>query len=149
MKPKTITIIGEHENFPQILLEDLIAQDLQLLFISAGQQKDARFIEKFDELETLAELEFISCEKQACWEADVIILYNPSVIQSKILERIREVATQKTILIISTQSTTINFKALLPHSKVIEIQEKEIKEDTLNTYFSLGEKKVSTPLDSH
>src|SRR5690606_40985882 len=75
MKPKTITIIGEYENFPQILLEDLIAQDLQLLFISAGQQKDARFIEKFDELETLAELEFIDRKSTRLNSSHVKISY--------------------------------------------------------------------------
>lgn len=147
MMTKTIAIIGEYEGFSTTLLKTLAEQNLQLLFVSEDQEKNVKLIKQFEQFETVAEVEFISCEKEGCWEADVIILYKPSMISSAVVERIREVATQKTVLVIdNTPASKLNFKELLPHSKVIEVELTELQDGVLNTYFGIGEQKVSDTL---
>lgn len=149
MWTKTIAILGEQEQYPLELLKILGKQEFQLLFVSSNQETNSRLIKQFDQLETTAEVDFISCEKEGCWEADLIILYKPAKLLSTIIERIREVAIQKTILVISessTQKNDLNLKDLLPHSRVIDVELAELQNGLLNTYFGIEEKKISNTL---
>lgn len=149
MLTKTIAIIAEKEEYPLELLQVLAKQELQLLFVSSDQETNLRLIRQFDQLETVAEVDFISCEREGCWEADLIILYKPAKFLSTIIERIREVAIQKTILVISernTQKNDLNIQELLPHSKVIDLELAELQNGILNTYFAVEEKKISDTL---
>ena len=144
MLTKTITIIGELEEFSTALLKILAEQDLQLLFVSTDQEKNVKLQKQFEQFKTVAEVEFRSSEKEGCWEADVIILYKPSMISTAIIERIKGVATQKTVLVIDNiQENKGNFKELLPHSKVIEVELTALQEICLTTY--LGIRKSEFP----
>lgn len=146
MLTKTIAILTGQEECPLELLKVLGEQKLQLLFVCSDQQRKLRLTKQFEELDTQAELDFISCEKEGCWEADVIILYQPAEFSSEIIERIREVATQKTVLVVSqgqSKKDTHNFEALLPHSKVIAIELAELSDGNINSYFELTEHRIS------
>lgn len=76
--------------------------------------------------ESLSEVEIIDCAKEACWEADIIALFGPEHIKRGLIQQIKEVATQKTVVafneihggasIISNGYSTL--RLLLPHSKV-------------------------------
>src|SRR5690606_7402088 len=149
MWTKTIAILGEQEQYPLELLKILGKQEFQLLFVSSNQETNSRLIRQFDQLETTAEVDFISCAKEGCWEADLIILYKPAKLLSTIIERIREVAIQETILVISessTQKNDLSLKDLLPHSRVIDVELAELQNGLLDTYFVIEEKKISNTL---
>lgn len=141
MLTKTITIIGELKEFSIALLKILAEQDLQLLFVSTDQEKNVKLQKQFEQFKTVAEVEFRSSEKEGCWEADVIILYKPSMLSTAVTERIKAVATQKTVLVIDNiQESKVNFKELLPHSKVIEVELTAIQDACLTTYLGVRKK---------
>jgi hypothetical protein len=67
------------------------------------------------------EVDIVSCMRDGCWEADVIILTNPSQEQNQVAEKIREVATQKKVILVSeTPGAADTWQELLPHSKIIQ-----------------------------
>lgn len=76
--------------------------------------------------EILSDVEIIDCAKEACWEADIIALFGPENIKRGLIQQIKEVATQKTVVafneIHGTASAISNgystLRQLLPHSKV-------------------------------
>jgi len=70
----------------------------------------------------LPEVEVVNCAKEGCWEADIIIL--AGVIHQELLEKIREVSTQKIVMIITADEKVKMFSLIsevLPFSKVVEI----------------------------
>lgn len=122
---RTIAIIGEKGKFCPALAEKLAQQNLHLLFISNDEEQNEQIKRQFEKKDHAAKIEFIQCEKEGCWEADVIAFTHPEKISSQLIHRIREVATQKIILIISEEKRAgnneyeTNFEDLLPHSRVV------------------------------
>lgn len=138
MLTKTIAIITGEEAYPQILLKALSELKLQLLFVSPDSEAKRRLLRQLAKFDMMAELAFISCERDGCWQADVILLYETSNLSTKVVERIREVATQKTILVIYQgypKKMCHGLKELLPNSRVIEVELATLRDGGLNTYF--------------
>lgn len=125
MVKKTIAILGDTGKLSTGLMEDLMRQDLRLLFISENDSKNIELKGQLEQANTAAEVEFTSCEREGCWEADIIALTPQESISTGLIQKIKEVATQKIVLVFSEENKT-NSKAdlnnLLPYSKVIEIQ---------------------------
>jgi len=71
-----------------------------------------------------AQVEIVDCVKEGCWEADIIVLAIASHEMEEVIEKIREVATQKIVLIILNHEddSSLSFikaqelKRLLPYS---------------------------------
>lgn len=121
---KTMAILGDPGEFPPILMEILVMQDLRLLFVSEDEAKNEMIRKQLEPLKTAAEIEFISCEREGCWEADIITVTRPENISSALVEKIKEVATQKIVLVVSEerdQPDKPELNKLLPYSKVVEI----------------------------
>jgi len=132
MVKKTMAILGDTGKFSAVLMEVLVMQDFRLLFVSEDEAKNKKIKKQLEPLKTAAEIEFISCEREGCWEADIILLTRPENISTILIEKIKEVATQKIVLVVSEekqQPDTPELEKLLPYSKVVEIvfnpQEKE------------------------
>ena len=80
---------------------------------------------------SIAEVEVISCAKEACWEADVIIIASPYNEERKVAEKIQEVAIGKIVIRVSypldqdyeklfpSNSAAEELQHLLPYSKVV------------------------------
>ncbi len=127
MVKKTVAVIGETGDFCPALAKAAVQQDLRLLFISRDEDKNSALKEQLGQLEQTAEVEFLSCEKEGCWEADVIAFTRPREIEAALLERIALVSTQKIVLVISGEAKQedkeeLCFQNLLPHSKVVELE---------------------------
>lgn len=122
---RTIVIIGEKGRFCPALAEKLAQQNLHLLFISNDEEQKVQLQKQFKNKKHVAEIEFIHCEKEGCWEADIIALTQPDKIDPQLIRRIKNVATQKLVLIISEEynikSNEHNFKELLPNSRVVDL----------------------------
>ena len=128
MGKKTVAIIGETGEFCPALAKAAVQQDLRLLFISRGGNNIPSIKDQLGQLNSTAEVEFSSCEKEGCWEADVIAFTDTMIIHPGLLKRIKQVATQKIVLVIShepVEPSKLNFRSLLPHSKVVELRLKE------------------------
>lgn len=125
---KIIAILGEVGSFCPALAEKLAEQHLRLLFVSTKGQKNTEFSEKLRQMKPSAEIEFINCEKEGCWEADIITFTDFSYIEPELVQRIREVATQKVVLAVSegnegkeSSGKISELRELLPHSHVFQV----------------------------
>src|SRR5690606_8692282 len=75
-----------------------------------------------------AEVEIVACAKEGCWEADIIVL-EVQEIEKGLIERIREVATQKIVIVVGKDEdptpALVNKLLLvqegLPYCKVVEV----------------------------
>ncbi|NJW51808.1 hypothetical protein [Salinimicrobium oceani] len=120
---KTIAILGDAGgDFPNGI-SILMEQDLRLLFVSEnGAQKKS--IRESLAHQGAAELDFTSCEREGCWEADLIMMLNQETPSASLVARIKEVATQKVVInaFEGTKPATANsLIELFPWSKVAEI----------------------------
>ena len=129
---KTMTILGDTGDFFPEVMEVLMKQDLRLLFVSEDETRNSNLKSRLEQTETVAEVEFTSCERDGCWEADIIVITQPEKISSDLLERIKEVATQKIVLAVYENKKKLDnsiLQLVLPHSKVVLLlvdpQEKE------------------------
>lgn len=124
MVKKTIAILGDTGEFSPVLMEVLMRQDLRLLFVSEVEKKNVALKKQLENTNVLDEVEFISCEREGCWEADIIAVTRPENIFPGLVEKIKEVATQKIVLVVSEEKKQFDNPELeksLPHSKVVEI----------------------------
>lgn len=125
MVKKTIAVLGNTGKFSPGLIEVLMKQDLRLLFVSEENTKHIEIKEQLAPVNAAAEIEFISCERDGCWEADIIAISMRDGISPDLVQKIKEVATQKTVLLISEDNRRTvkpELEKLLPYSKVVEMQ---------------------------
>jgi hypothetical protein len=129
MGKKTVAIIGESGEFCPALARAAVQQDMRLLFISRDEASKSLLQHRLGELGKSAEVEFTTCEKDGCWEADAIAFINPGEIKTELLERIKQVSTQKIVLVISgfgkLEDEKLCFQDLLPNSRVVELEIKD------------------------
>jgi len=129
---KTIAIIGEIQGKEKILLQ--LVKNYRLLWIT--KEEDPYFDLSQSLIRELpeAELEIFACAKEGCWEADIIFL-EVHGIEMELIEKIREVATQKIVVVLGMADDSVPAivnKLLLvqegfPYSKIVEVyQEPEI-----------------------
>lgn len=128
---KTVAVLGDTGDFCPEVMGVLMKQDLRLLFVSEDEEQNRKIKSKLKT--TNAEVEFITCEREGCWEADIIVIAQPEKASGPLLKKISEVATQKIVLVLSeigSQPEIIDLQQILPNSKVVEIlidlQQKEI-----------------------
>ena len=124
MVEKTIAILGDTGEFPPTLIDVLAKQDLRLLYVSENEEKNVALKNRLNNLEVLAEVEFLSCEREGCWEADIIAFTQPDNISPGLVEKIKEVAIQKIVLVVSGRKESANLDALFPYSKIVEVVKK-------------------------
>ena len=125
MGTKTMAVIGDTGKFHPALIKIAAEQDLRVLLVSHDIAQNEAVQKELKKLETSAEIEFIHCEKEGCWEADMIALTHPEKIDPALLERIRDVATQKIVLVVSDrdmQTQKEDFQELLPNSQVVNLR---------------------------
>ncbi|MDT0688039.1 hypothetical protein [Autumnicola psychrophila] len=121
---KTIAILGNPGDLLSEVLQVLMKQDFRLLLVSENEEKKLDLKRSLEQTETDAEVEFTSCKRDGCWEADIIIITQPEKASCSLLETIKEVATQKIVLLISEHEKQLrksNFEQLLPHSKFVRV----------------------------
>lgn len=125
MGKQTLAIIGETGKFCPALTEAAMQKDWRLLFITREESNISALKKQLEGIKDPAEVDFSSCEKDGCWEADVIAFTHTKDIDPGLLKRIKQVATQKIVLVIShepVEPSKLNFRELLPHSKVVELR---------------------------
>ena len=119
---RTIAIVGEKSRFSAAIAEKLAKQNLHLLFISNDEDNNEQLQELFKKINPPARIEFIHCEKEGCWEADVIAFTNPEKVELELIQRIKEVATQKIVLIVSERNRNGSYKTNLNSSCMLTDQ---------------------------
>ena len=126
---KTIAIVGATGRAGTAIATRLSAE-CRLLLIAQNTDKLTELAAEITHTTSNAEVEIMSCAKEGCWEADIIILAIPYYISEKeVAGKIKEVATQKIIIrIISVNNITSFYpeyleelQRLLPYSKIVTV----------------------------
>jgi 8-hydroxy-5-deazaflavin:NADPH oxidoreductase len=121
---KTIAVVAtENENAISIVTK-LASGNYRLLLISKDKQHFTRPLAKVKKENPDTELIIQDCVKDGCWEADIIILYISSGEVKEVGERIREVSTQKVVIIMSdniidAENIIDQLKMIIPNSRLI------------------------------
>jgi predicted dinucleotide-binding enzyme len=129
---KTIAIIGATTQRGSIIAKNLAKANHRLLLMS--EDVEALSVLSNELSTSNAEVEAIGCAKDACWEADIIIVAAPYEKEKEVAERIKEVATGKIVISISNpvnqnyehlfpsanNSAAEELQRLLPYSKVVK-----------------------------
>jgi predicted dinucleotide-binding enzyme len=131
---KTIAIVGATEKNGVEITHQFAQHDYRLLLISNDSTKLDLLTKALSEGNFKAEIESIACVKDGCWEADIIILAVPLCEEKEAAERMKEVATQKTVVLVSENTDELeSLQHILPYSKLIRVsgdfQSKEITDE--------------------
>ena len=125
---KTIAIIGAADNNDGAIARSLAKDNYRLLLIGQDINKLAYLANGIIASVPSAEIDTMDCAFNGCWEADIIILDMPYPAQKEIAEKIRDVATGKTVISICNgmhQTPTAKepgaLQEILPYSKVLHL----------------------------
>ncbi|MDB5248448.1 MAG: oxidoreductase [Segetibacter sp.] len=120
---KTIAIAGAAEEQSKLIIGQLLLLDYRFLLMGENKAGLARILDDQKRKTAGIDAELIDCTREGCWEADIIILANHSDQQKKIAGKIKEVATQKIVLVIlnagGDRAIVEEIQYVLPHSCVI------------------------------
>ena len=131
---KTIAIIGASWDMGSAFAKALANSNYRLLLMSRDKNKVGKLSAYLKGKNPTAEIEVIECEKEACWEADIILLAVPYRVEKEVAEKIREVTTQKVVIDVSNPlnesydhlitapgtSAAEELQKALPNSKVVK-----------------------------
>lgn len=135
---KTVALLGVSDA-KSILIAKKIAETNAVLVFDADAMVLTKVYLQLLLENPKANLEMMDCPTNASWEADVIIFSCDAVVNVNLVEKIRNVATGKMILILGNQNSTItlensssDFQDLFPFSKVMQgIESTDENKDTL------------------
>lgn len=124
---KTVAIVGATGKMRGVLAGEFVKAGYRLLLVAVSQTQFNRMSKYISEIMPDAEIAHVECEKEGCWEADLIILAVSRNAIQEVVEKVKEVATQKIVLCISDDKSNSYFpfseaqelQQLLPFSKVI------------------------------
>ncbi|MDQ3278425.1 MAG: NAD(P)-binding domain-containing protein [Bacteroidota bacterium] len=131
---QTIAIIGATGNMGSAIAKSLAKGNYRLLLKSSKEETLHKLVDEIKAATPAADVEGITCPREASWEADIIIPAVPYEAQNEVAERIREVANQKIVISIANPlnesytglvtsgdtSAAEELQKILPHAKVIK-----------------------------
>ncbi len=95
---QTIAIIGADSNIGSSIAKSISGDNYRLLLFSDEVSSVQPLAEEITQSDSSADVDVRDCQHDACWEADIIILTVPYRAQKEVVERIKDVATQKIVI---------------------------------------------------
>lgn len=130
---QTIAIIGATSPEGQAIAGNLSGGHCRLILMSEEQEKLARLIDDLTRQGAVADLASNPCQKEASWEADIIVIATSCESEREVAARIRPYATRKIVISVSHSeagnyeradsdalSAAEELQKLLPHSSVVK-----------------------------
>lgn len=124
---KTIAVIGASDKRNFAVLNEL-ASRYQLLLFDRNENALSEIHQALMAQNRYASIEVMSCAINASWEADIIILSGFCINDPEVVQKIKNVATAKTIIIMEnddefTKSINyqVSFDLIFPHSNIVEV----------------------------
>jgi 8-hydroxy-5-deazaflavin:NADPH oxidoreductase len=131
---KTIAVIGVTGDMGCAFAKALANSNYRLLLMSRDKNKVGKLSANLKEKNPAADVEVVECEKEACWEADIVLMAVPYEAEREVAEKIREVTTQKVVIDVSNPlnekhdrlitapgtSAAEELQKALPNSKVVK-----------------------------
>jgi len=131
---KTIAVIGATGDMGCAFVKALSNSNYRLLLMSRDKNKVRKLSASLKEKNPVADVEVVECEREACWEADIVLMAVPYEAEKEVAEKIREVTTQKIVIDVSNPlnekydrlitapgtSAAEELQKELPNSKVVK-----------------------------
>ncbi len=131
---QSIAILGAAGNMGSAIAKSLANGNYRLLLKSNNARKLQALTKVIRASIPAADLVAMECSKDACWEADMIILAVPYELQAEVAEKIRDFANQKIVISIANRfskdhsrseaatavSAAEELQQVLPHSRVVK-----------------------------
>ena len=118
---RTIAILGACSKNGKAAVNKLAAHN-RLLLIDEDKEQLKQLKEKILEKHAESEVEIVECFRDMGWEADAIVLALQSSKDNEIFSLMKPYVTGKTVIVFSCGKKD-DLNSLLPHSKVIRINE--------------------------
>lgn len=119
---RTIAIIGAGGKTGSAIVRALAMNRYRLLLMEDELAKISALKSDLEHQNIAAELCTMECEREASWEADIVIVATSPGSQERIAEKIREVATGKVVITAFTPETSVNNTNVSPRSAAEELQ---------------------------
>ena len=121
MAQKTIAIIGATGRMGSAITKALAKNNgNELLLMARDQQKIKKLSDFLKEDYPSTSILTVQCSKNACWEADIIILAIPAGEEAGVANYIKEVVTQKIVISISPETSLSQLQQVIPYSKIVK-----------------------------
>ena len=117
---KTVAIIASTEQKTSAVVNKLSTKDYRLLLLEKEPNQLSGLSTEIRLQHPNLEFEVVTCLREGCWEADIIILDVSCGEQKEVAELIKEVATQKPVVNFSDHENT-ELENLMKYSKVITV----------------------------
>ncbi len=118
---KTIAIVGATEDAGKAIVNWFASMPYRLLLISHKPDELNRLTEAIAKQYPAAEVEALECVKDGCWEADIIIVAVEGAEEQKVAQLMKEVATQKIVVVVTqNENECKEMEKLLPYSKIVK-----------------------------
>ena len=118
---KTIAIVGATETAGRAIVNQFASMPYRLLLISHQPGKLNELAKKITNQYPVAEIESLECVKDGCWEADMIIIAVEAAEEKRVAELMKEVATQKGVIVVSeNENDCKELEKILPYSKIVK-----------------------------
>lgn len=119
---KSIAIVGATEKMGEEIATQFMNSNYSLLLISNNKDRLDYLAKKMTDKKPEADVNFIECVKDGCWEADIIILSVPDHEKKAVAELMKEVATQKIVVDVSNEEDAgKELQEILPYSKLVRV----------------------------
>ncbi|HUZ59874.1 MAG TPA: NAD(P)-binding domain-containing protein [Hanamia sp.] len=119
---KSIAIVGATEKIGEEIATQFMNSNYSLLLISNNKDRLNYLAKKMADKKPKAEINFMECVKDGCWEADIIILAVPHDEEKMVAEIMKEVATQKIVVSVSNEENACGeLQKILPYSKLVRV----------------------------
>src|SRR6476469_1846711 len=97
---ETIAVIGAGGENARLVVSRLASTNRQILLMDADAAKLDTFFQSLSALPVVAHIEILSCCREASWEADMIILSADIEEANAVIEKMRDVARNKVVIIL-------------------------------------------------
>lgn len=119
---KSIAIVGVTEKTGEEIALQFVNSNCFLLLISNDSDRLDHLEKKIGDKKYKAEINFVQCVKDGCWEADIIMLAVPCAEKKGVAELMHEVATQKIVVVFSNEERDAEeLSKFLPYSKLVRV----------------------------
>ena len=123
MSRKIIAIIGATGKRGSTLSKAMAKSNYRLLLFDHDTEKLDALVNEIKRNDPLSDIEFMSCEGDASWEADIIVPDIPAGQEKELAQKIAPFSNRKIVLNISKNSAAHELQKLLPGASVINVIE--------------------------
>jgi NAD(P)-dependent dehydrogenase (short-subunit alcohol dehydrogenase family) len=119
---QTIAIIGSSSIFGTSIAKALSRDNYRLLLFDENGEEARILADEITSTEKGADVEFLECTHEACWEADVIFILNKEKNLKDISEKIEDVSIQKIVVTLLNNESVKELEQIetcFPNSKVV------------------------------